>query len=294
MIEIDSIFRTNGTDEIYCAIQAQIDYHCQEAKIFVEGLWREAHQYVDPKIHTKLPNQFHQRFWELYLAASLLEAGLNLQYKSVPDGPDICVEVDDGLRIWVEAVTAAPGQGNDAVQEVKLGTVRSVPDDQIKLRLLNAFAGKSKKYQQYREKNWVGLEDPYIIAINAAQVPSARLELEIPRIIMSFLPFGFPVLHLSRETLEVTGTGYEYQGKVIKASGTEIETTSFLNPEYSGISAVIYSCVDAFNHPTEISQSLLLFHNPLATAPLPLGFLKKGQEYWVVGGHLKNKNWNQG
>jgi len=157
---------------------------------------------------------------------------------------------------------------------------------------LNAFAEKSKKYKRYREKNWVSSEEPYIIAINAAQVPSASHELEIPRIVRSLLPFGFQVLHLSRETLEVTGTSYEYQGEVIKASGTEIETTSFLNREYSGISAVVYSCVDVFNYPTEISKALLLFHNPPATTPLPLGFLRKGYEYWVDE-QLKNKNWNQ-
>ena len=157
---------------------------------------------------------------------------------------------------------------------------------------MNAFAEKSKKYKRYREKNWVSSEEPYIIAINAAQVPSASHELEIPRIVRSLLPFGFQVLHLSRETLEVTGTSYEYQGEVIKASGTEIETTSFLNREYSGISAVVYSCVDVFNYPTVISKALLLFHNPPATTPLPLGFLRKGYEYWVDE-QLKNKNWNQ-
>jgi hypothetical protein len=241
----------------------------------------------------ELPVQSHQRFWEIYLAASLLESGLNLQHSSGRDGPDICIKADDGSQIWVEAVTASPGRGNDAVQEAEIGTVRSVPDDQIKLRLLNAFAEKNTKHKRYREKNWVSPEEPYIIAINAAQVPSARLELEIPRIVRSLLPFGFQVLHLSRETSEVIGASYEYQGEVMKVSGTEIETTSFLNPEYSGISAVIYSCADVFNYPIEISKSLLLFHNPLATTPLPLGFLKKGHEYWVDE-HLKNKNWNQG
>jgi hypothetical protein len=292
MTETGSIFKINGTDEVYCAIRDEINPRCQEAKIFVEELWGKAHKYLDSDILKELPVQFHQRFWEIYLAASLLESGLNLQHSSGRDGPDICIKANDGSKIWVEAVTASPGQGNDAVQEAEIGTVRSVPDDQIKLRLLNAFAEKSRKHKRYREKNWVSPEEPYIIAINAAQVPSARRELEIPRIVRSLLLFGFQVLHLSRETSEVTGTSYEYQGEVIKASGTEIETTSFLNPEYSGISAVIYSCVDAFNYPTEISKSLLLFHNPLATAPLLLGFLKKGYEYWVDE-HLKNKNWNQ-
>ncbi|MBW4553086.1 MAG: hypothetical protein KME35_18535 [Aphanocapsa sp. GSE-SYN-MK-11-07L] len=261
-------------DEVYCDIKNEINSNCQESKIFVEQLWRKAHQYLDSDILKELPDQFHQRFWEIYLAASLLEAGLNLQRSSGRDGSDICIKANDGSKIWVEAVTASLGQGNDAVQETEIGAVRSVPDDQIKLRLLNAFAEKSRKYRCYREKNWVGSEEPYIIAINAAQVPSATRELEIPRIVRSLLPFGFQVLHLSRETLEVAGTSYEYQGEVVKASGTEIETTSFLNPEYSGISAVIYSCVDVFNYPTEISKALLLFHNPLSATPLPLAFLK--------------------
>lgn len=292
MPEIHSIFASSGTDETYCAIKNEINSRCREAKVFTEQLFEKTHQYLDPDIVKELPGQFHQRFWEIYLAASLLEAGLSLQHSNGRDGPDICIQVDGESKVWVEAVTASPGQGSDAVQEAEFGTVRSVPDDQIKLRLLNAFAEKSRKYERYRGRNWVGLNEPYIIAINAAQVPSARRELQIPRIVRSLLPFGFQVLHLNRENLELTDTSYEYQGEVVKISGTEVETTSFLNPKYSGISAVIYSCADVSNYPIEISNALLLFHNPLAVNPLPIGFLKKGHEYWVEQ-YLKNKNWNQ-
>ncbi|MGB8699323.1 MAG: hypothetical protein WCD18_07905 [Thermosynechococcaceae cyanobacterium] len=153
---------------------------------------------------------------------------------------------------------------------------------------------KNKRYKRYIKESWISPEAPYIIAINAAKVPSATKELEIPRIVRSLLPFGFQVLHLNRETLEETSTSYEYQGEIFKASGTKIDTTSFLNSEFSGISAVVYSCADAFNYPDEISKSLLLFHNPLAINPLPLGFLRKGYEYWVDNQHLKSRNWNQG
>ncbi|MBE9099698.1 hypothetical protein [Vacuolonema iberomarrocanum] len=179
----------------------------------------------------------------------------------------------------MEAVTASSGQGNDAVQEAEPGVARDVPDDQIKLRLLNAFAEKSKKYNKYIEKDWVSTKEPYIIAINAAQIPSASAEHKIPRIVRALLPFGHEVLHLDTETLELVDTSYKYQGVVNKASGTEIETTSFLNTKYSGISAIIYSCADVFNHPVAISKSLLLFHNPSASNPIPLGLLGKGYEY---------------
>jgi hypothetical protein len=294
MTATHSIFEANGKDEVYCFIKDNINPHCQKSKVFVNKLWEIAHCYLDPDLSDKLPNQFHQHFWELYLAASLIEVGLTLEHSNSPDGPDICIKAIDESYIWVEAVTALAGQGVDAVPKVEFdGVVADVPDDQIKLRLLNAFGKKSKKYNTYKEKSWVGLKDSYIIAINAAQVPLAHLEREIPRIVRSLLPFGNQVLHLDKETFNITDTSYEYQGKVVKASGEGPETTSFLNPELSGISAVIYSCADAFNYPTEISKSLLLFHNPLAVNPVPLGFLKKGHEYWIEDQYLRSKNWNQ-
>jgi len=290
--EFSNIFDAPGKDKVYCAIKNKINPHCQEANAFIAMLWEIAHKYIDSNIPEKLPVEFHKRFWEIYLAASLIDSSLTLQNSSGPDGPDICVNAGDGLKIWVEAVTVSSGDGIDSVKEAEPGSARSVPDDQIKLRLLNAFDTKSKEYKNYREKNWVSSADPYIIAINAAQVHSASHELEIPRIVRSLLPFGFQTLHLNREA-EIDSSIYEYQGEVIKVSGTAIKTTSFMNPEYSGISAVIYSCADVFNHPSEISNSLLLFHNPLAENPIGLSFLKKGQEYWVDHHLLKSKNWNQ-
>jgi hypothetical protein len=288
MSEALSIFQANGTDEDYCTIKDEINPRCQEAKVFVSQLWQAAHSYLDPDLPAKLPNQFHQHFWEIYLAASLLELGLTLEQSSSSDGPDICIRSDSDLPVWVEAVTALAGQGVDAVQKAEPVVARDVPDDQIKLRLLNAFDKKSKKYDVYKEKSWVGSKDPYIIAINAAQVPSAHLEREIPRIVRSLLPIGHPVLHIDKETRNIVDTSYERQEKVVKASGEGPETTSFLNPKFSGISAVIYSCIDTFN-----CRPLLLFHNPLAVNPVPLGFLKKGNEYWVEDQYLRNKNWNQ-
>ncbi|MBE9099699.1 hypothetical protein [Vacuolonema iberomarrocanum] len=74
-----SIFEARGTDVVYCAIQDEINPRCQEAKKLVEELWRRVDNYIDPDVLAELPNQFHQRFWEIYLAASLVEAGLHLE-----------------------------------------------------------------------------------------------------------------------------------------------------------------------------------------------------------------------
>jgi len=288
-----SIFQVTGKDKTYCDIKNEINPRCKEAKIFVESLWKEANSYLDPDLVDKIKNDFHSHFWELYLAKSLLDIGLNLKPSNSSDGPDICIKDSNDLHIWVEAVTALSGNGIDAVKRSEVGVVRDVPDDQIKLRLINALNEKKKKYDGYRNKNWINVKDRYIVAINAALVPSARLETEIPRIIRALLPFGHQVLSFNKETANIVDISYNSQETVVKASGKGVETTSFLNPQFSGISAVIYSCADVLNYPTEISKSLLIFHNPLAENPLPLGFLKNGYEYWVEDQYPKSKNWNR-
>lgn len=294
MLKSINIFEKEGKDKIYCRIREKGDTHSEEAYIFLNRIFSNVSQYIDSDIIQEITIQFHPRFWEIYLASSLMESDLNLEKSTSRDGPDICVKSNCGGRIWVEAVTSSSGNAKDAIKELEFGIIRDVPDDEIKLRILNSFSEKNRKYLQYLKNGFIEDDEPYIIGINAAQVPSSRRELEIPRIVRSLLPFGYLSLHIGVEDLSLMNTSYEYQGEVIKISGSSVDTTSFLNHEYSGISAVIYSCDDIFNHPTEISRSLLLFHNPLARNPLPLGFLKKGSEYWVMEDCtiLKKKSWN--
>ncbi len=292
MLNKTNIFEADGTDQFFNALKNEVSPWCAEAKVFTQNLWEKTHSYLDLDLANELRTQFHQRFWEMYLAAALLDAGKELE-EGRSAGPDVCIKSAGSSKIWLEAVAPLSGSGADAVQEAQLKGVRSVPDEQIKLRLLHAFDEKYKKFKKYREKSLVCNNEPCVIAINAAQVPSASLDDDdVPRIVGSLLPFGNLAMTLSRHTLEVIDSSYDYKDSVFKASGTQIPTTSFLNPEYSGISAVIYSSVDVLNFPGELSRGLLLFHNPLARNSLPLGFLKRGYEYWVDNDELKNKNWN--
>lgn len=292
MLNKSNIFEADGTDKFFNALKNEVSPWCAEAKVFTQNLWEKTHRHLDSDLANELRTQFHQRFWEMYLVAALLDAGKELD-EGRSAGPDICIKSADLPKIWLEAIAPLSGSGADAVQEAQPKVVRSVPDEQIKLRLLHAFDEKYKKFKKYREKSLVSDDEPCVIAINAAQVPSASLDDDdVPRIVGSLLPFGNPVVTVSRHTLEVIDSSYAYKDGVFKASGTQIPTTSFLNHEYSGISAVIYSSVDVLNFPQELSRGLLLFHNPLARNPLPLGFLERGYEYWVEDEDLKNKNWN--
>ena len=296
------LFLKNSSDEIYNAIREEINPRCKRAKAFIENLWETVNPFLDSDFSSKLPLELHQRFWELYMTASVLDSNLHLVPRGSGrsnTGPDICIKAEhNNKRIWIEAVTASTGIGADAVQETESGIARDVPDDQIKLRLLNSFDEKHRKYIQYLKNDSVELGEAYIIALNAALIPSANLEREVPRIVRALLPFGYQTLHFDSNSFKIVDSTYEYKGTVKKLSGTEIPTTSFLNSDYSGISAVIYSNVDAFNYPSTLGSSLLLFHNPLAANPLPVGFLRRGVEYWVErvekqsNCSLKRKSWN--
>ncbi|MGA7953899.1 MAG: hypothetical protein WCA07_10310 [Gloeobacterales cyanobacterium] len=283
------IFEADGTDKFFIALKDEVNPECAKAKILTQNLWEETHSYLDSNLANELRSQFPQRFWEMYLVAVLLDSGKELE-KGRSEGPDICIKSADLPKIWVEAVAVSPGNGANAVQESMLEVVRSVPDDPIKLRLLSVFNTKSKQFKKYREKNLICDEEPCVIAINAAQVPSVILDdYDVPRIVKSLLPLGNPTITVNSQTSAIIDSSYAYQDSVSKASGIQIETTHFVNPEYSGISAVIYSHVDVFN----LSHEMLLFHNPLARNPLPLGFLRSGYEYWFdKDGEYTNKNWN--
>lgn len=287
------LFEADGNDNLFNALKSGTSPMRKEAKDFIQRLFEKTYLYLDRNLANDLRNQFHQRFWEMYLVAALLDTGKELE-RSRCTGPDICIESVNLPKIWIEAIAPQSGSGVDAVQEVRPRVVSSVPDDKIQLRLLNAFDEKFRKFKKYIGKNLVSCNEPCVIAINAALVPLARPDDDdVPRIVRSLLPIGNPVVTISRHTLEIISCGYTYKPSISKASGAQVPTTAFLDPEYSFISAVIYSDVDVLNHPQELGRALLLFHNPLAKNPLPLGFLKCGCEYWVENDELKDRNWNE-
>jgi len=290
MAQSRALFTEKGTDEVYESIRKKINGRCREARVFVDELWCRVGQFLDPDFSSKLRLQFHQHFWELYLAAALQDSGLRLEKQGHVKGPDILLQ-DANQRTWVEAIAVEPGNGADAVTEATPGEVHDVPDDQIKLRLTNALDEKFRKYQHYINKSFVSDSDPFIIAVNAARVPSARKERELPRIVRTLFPIGYEVLHIDKETLKLAGSNYQYQSQVLKRSGTGIPTTAFQDSRYKGISAVIYSCSDVFNYPDILGSDCVTVHNPLARNPLSRNLFQRGSVFWVDW-HLRNHRWS--
>ena len=75
-------------------------------------------------------------------------------------------------------------------------------------------------------------------------------------------------------------------GHTPKLKGATVSTTFFEDPGSHGIIAVLYSTADPFNYPNVPGADFLLVHNPWASARLPEGYLRIGEECWSEGDRL--------
>lgn len=107
-----------------------------------EEMWRLFQPLADPNFLERLPFEFHQRWFEMYLGATLVSAGLDVRARTPGRGPDFEILVD-GRRVYIEAVCATAGDRlhADAVPEPVYRDAESrtvcaqVPHDRISLRI---------------------------------------------------------------------------------------------------------------------------------------------------------------
>jgi len=107
------------------------------AKRYVERLWRVYAPYADRHFREDARKHFLQRYWEMYLAVALKDAGFT-PVKLTDKGPEFFIEID-GRRVWVEAIAPGGGQGPDKVSEFPLEEAFNVPTEPV-------FAARSAEY----------------------------------------------------------------------------------------------------------------------------------------------------
>jgi len=250
-------------------------------------MWVDFAPYADSNFQTEIANDFPQRYWEMYLACSLIHKGFTI--KSAPSGPDVGFE-HNAETCWIEAVAPKPGVGADAVPEVKYdGVARFVPDEQVILRLCNAFDNKYKQYSKYLANGRIGPNDPYVIGISGAAVPHSQFDSsDIPYIVSAVLPFGGHFVVFDKKTMKIVDQGVQHRPGIMKASGKVVPTTYFEDPTYAGVSAVLYSRPTVWAIPRlELGQLTYLVHNPHAANPLPRTALPVEVEFWMEDDQLK-------
>lgn len=256
------------------------------AKPFVEDLLQIAAPYLDTNLEEKLTLQFQQCFWEMYLVAMFLDVQIDLiprAERSRPDyGPDIQLRSGE----WVEAVVATAGVGPDAVSEGQPGRARTVPDEQMKLRVLNALAEKHRKFERYLADGLVKPDQPCVVAINTCLVPAAILERTVPRVARAVLGLGNEVAIMDRQTGAIIEWTHEHQPVVKKRSGADVSQVAFLDGSQPLISACLHSSVHAAARPDKLGGDFVLVHNPTANVALRRNAFRRGAELWVENDKL--------
>lgn len=262
----------------------------QLCRMYCEYLWERFRGYADKGFAQDFAVHLHQRFWEMYLAVTLLDAGHTIT--APKPGPDFGI-IHNGKRVWIEAVAATAGALGklDSVPryEPKEGEIGpDVPQDQIVLRCTAAINAKfPKQYRQHVELGIIGPDDCYIVAVNHAEAYHWAEVGTPPFILRAVLGIGSLCVTIDNKTLEVIRKGVLYQGSIPKSSGALVDTALFLSSESEPLSAVIGS-VTTIGTPVHLQQAehamgqdFLLVRNPMARNPIPSDLLVRGQNISV-------------
>ena len=283
-------FFTDGAaaDPIYKRVRDGTNSRLCEARCFIEQMWAECSQFIDPDAPERAKRDYTSVFGELHFAYTLHSAGISLVARAnrTPSrkGPDLQSE---NPPIWIEVVTPAAGEGPDGLIEPQPDKVQRVPTDAYLLRLLNSVAEKSKRFNAYRVQGTIPSTDATVIAISGARLPYRFNEGPIPWIVQAVLPVGDLNLEIARGKKKAIPHSVEFSNSVAKKSGAPVPTDVFLKSNYAHVSAILYSPADCVNHPAAPDPDLILVHHANPTTRIHRGWLPFGREYWIGDDSLR-------
>lgn len=261
-----------------------------------------ADQHFVTELTSRDSGKFDERVWEMELAKRLATAGHELS--SDDEGPDIGLNWN-GIKTWVEAVMPRP----EGLPEGWLaplperGEVRPVPFCAIMLRWTTAIDAKYRKlvgrtrvdsggrerFQPgYHQSELVGANDAYVIAVDPSRLGTPPMNLDCgmsryPIAVEAVLPFG-PWAIVVNEDRAIRGYRMSTRVSVLNRNNAPVPTDSFLNRDYSGVSAVAARATDPA---TAEAMTMIVVHNPYADRQLSTGlFGGPAVEYvprWAIG-----------
>ena len=269
MYEKPSSFFQSGVsrDPLYSHVR---DYEpLQEVRTAIEEMWKKYNPLCpDPDFLSQAKEDFISCTWQMHLTILLIDQGFNIK-KPPKNGPDNCLIIDN-KHCWIEGVAPTAGDGPDAVQVRKIDTL---PEEKIILRFLSSIENKMAQYRDWLSKGIVSQSEPFIIAGNGGKIPLAYLHLkgEPSFIEKAVFPIGNRQFHLALNSGEIINESYAKRESILKTSGTEIPTTLFIDNDYQGITAVMFSphwIADSWNR---YGSDIETVHNFSAKNPIPLG-----------------------
>jgi type I restriction enzyme S subunit len=187
--------------------------------------------------------------------------------------------------VWVEAVSPEPkGVPDDWMQKPKPDEFKTgdVPHTEVLLRWTAAIKAKWEKYNKYREKKIVAANDAYVIAINGCQLGAFALQHGVsryPYAVEAVYALGPVAIPIDKETGSFGKAFVTERASIETAKGAPVPTSLFVDPAYSGVSAIIACSMD---RSTEASLPLDVVHNHFAHVGIPERIFGSLGEEWVT------------
>lgn len=267
----------------------------------LEELWTKFHPYADTNFIEELESsdsgKFHQRYWEMFLGAWLIDMGFQLLPHN-NEGPDIAIQLND-RKVFFEAIVPGPGDGPDKVPElipqvwepgVKL-EAKDVPSNQILMRWTSAFHTKAQQFRKYIDSGIVSGKDSCVIAINSCLLGHFGFDgiSSFPAALEAVYPIGPQQVHFTQNQPEKTTVDLQHRPSVEKSNKSPIKTTPFMSDEFGFISALIAthkSDAHMFCYP---GRPVALIHNLHAAVPIARKQIPADYEYWAepINGGLR-------
>jgi len=273
----------NATDPAFVNLRSATSDYRRAARKFAQRLWDTFRAHADEHFLTEVRTDFNARFWEMYLTCTLLDGASEGGYRVTcpKPGPDVCI-VFRGRRVWVEAIAATNGKpGNpDTLVEPTRGGV--IPEDKIVLRYTSAILDKYRKYNGYIQNGIVDKADAYIVAINQSRLAFrwARADVDLPRFLKAVYPIGQLEFVIDLQEPRNARMRNRSRFSIHKANNQEVPVQKFIDPSWSGLSAVICSDADASFSNVPLGADFEIAYNPLAQNQAPPGIIPACREWF--------------
>lgn len=237
---------------------------------------------ADPHFHKELlgenKERFEQRLGEIELAGRMHDAGFSLSSGGI--GPDL-LATRDGRKVWLELITPEPKDLPDEWIRPQ-NTVTTFPHEKILLRWTAAIKEKKGKGKDYLSRGIISPGDPYVIVVNDALLHARGGQLngisQRPFAVEATLAVGPLQIQIDRATLETVSSGHMHRPYVINRNQAQVPADTFFDPDYGHVSAVMGTTLGMWNASQDHWESVIV-HNPLSTAPVPLGLLPVEEEW---------------
>lgn len=275
--ELDDAFTKYSTfDKTYI----QIALYDKTTRKWYEENWPKVHPYLGKDFLKRFQEKEHRSSsWEFYLATVFINKKFKLLEKP-QEGPDFCIELPKGKKIWIEAITCedgeirvkqyAPGCNQYSIEDMQHNRV---------LRITSVFWEKFNKFDRYLKNKKIGItsHDYLVIAINGSAIQGhSDVQALFER---AMFARGLDMVTFSQKESQIT---YKPAPPVIRIRKVdniveEIKTEPMVMNKFSRISAVLYSGHSVENSPlSDIGSEFLFAYHSNPTNPLPENFFKFG------------------